>query len=256
MAFSLTWLPEVLRQTGLKVAEVDGWASRGRRDMARVRGVMCHHTGTSAAGNMPTLGLLKNGRSDLPGPLSQLGLGRDGTYYIVAAGIANHAGAGEWEGLNTGNSNFIGIEAENGGKVTDPWPDVQLDAYRRGVAALLKHIGAGANMCCGHREYARPRGRKPDPVFDMVVFRSQVDAIMRGTGSVRSIIPAFDSTTGKLTLRRGARGDDVKLIQREAGLTANGVFDPATEAAVRQLQREAGIVPDGIVGPKTWAVIV
>ncbi|MDQ0320358.1 hypothetical protein QO002_002496 [Pararhizobium capsulatum DSM 1112] len=134
MAYSLIWLPEVLRQAGLKVAETDGWANRGRAEMGRVRGVMCHHTGSSGLGNMPTLGMLKTGRggqNPLPGPLSQLGLGRDGTYYIVAAGRANHAGGGNWRTLTTGNSSFIGIEAENGGTRADKWPDVQMDVCGR-----------------------------------------------------------------------------------------------------------------------------
>ena len=111
MVFSLTWLPGVLKAAGLKVAEVDGWRSRGRAEMGTVRGVICHHTAGSATGNMPTLDLLIKGRSDLSGPLAQLGLGRDGTYYVIAAGRANHAGVGRWRGIDTGNSSFIGIEA-------------------------------------------------------------------------------------------------------------------------------------------------
>src|SRR5580700_4344959 len=50
-----------------------------------------------------------------PGPLAQLGLGRDGTFYVVAAGRCNQAGQGSWQGVTTGNSSFIGIEAENTG---------------------------------------------------------------------------------------------------------------------------------------------
>ncbi|MFQ3595487.1 MAG: N-acetylmuramoyl-L-alanine amidase, partial [Sphingomonadaceae bacterium] len=169
MAFELVWMPAVLRAAGLKVAEVDGWVNRGRGPMPGARGVMCHHTAGPAKGNMPSLGVLRNGVPGIPGPLSQLGLGRDGTYYIVAAGRANHAGRGEYRGITNGNAVFIGIEAENMGEGQashprhEPWPDVQLDAYRRGVAALLKHMGASADMCVGHKEYALPRGRKPDP---------------------------------------------------------------------------------------------
>lgn len=250
MTFSLTWLPEVLRASGLKVAECAGWADRGRGEMGEVKGVVCHHTGTASDKNMPTLNILINGRSDLAGPLSQLGLGRDGTYYVVAAGRANHAGAGVWRGVS-GNSHFIGIEGENAGTTKDVWPEVQMDAYRRGVAAILKKIGAGPEMCCGHKEYA-PR-RKDDPLFDMEQFRTDVAAILRGTAIVRPLIPPV-AADGKPTLKRGAKGDLVKSVQTALSVKpADGVFGPATEAAVRLFQRgHAGMVPDGIIGPKTW----
>src|SRR4051794_10090300 len=107
MPFSLIWLPEVLRLAGLKVSEVPGWRDRGRGDVGRILGVICHHTGTSSRDNMPTLNTLIRGRSDLPGPLAQLGLARDGTYFVVAAGRANHAGKGNFQGVRNGNSNFI-----------------------------------------------------------------------------------------------------------------------------------------------------
>jgi hypothetical protein len=180
-AFSLTWLPEVLEGAGLKVAEQPGWRTRGRGDFGTIKGVMCHHTAGPAHGNMPSLGVITNGRADSPGPFAQLGLGRDGTFFVVAAGRANHAGQGMWQGISTGNSSFIGIEAENTGRSDDPWPPVQLYAYQRGVAAILKKIGANATMCCGHKEYALPPGRRDDPSFDMTNFRTQVASIMAGT---------------------------------------------------------------------------
>jgi hypothetical protein len=252
MAFALTWLPEVLEDAGLKVAEQPGWRTRGRGEMGAVKGVMCHYTAGSRNGVMPSLGILTNGRSDLPGPLSQLGLARDGTYFVIAAGRANHAGRGMWQGVSTGNSSFIGIEAENSGKADDPWPDVQMDAYRRGAAAILKKIGANAIMCCGHKEYALPQGRKPDPSFNMVDFRTQIAAIMAGTAPHATVIPAADAD-GRPTLRRGARGDLVKQIQASLGLGTDGIFGAGTEAAMRQFQRDHDLVPDGIVGPRTWA---
>src|SRR5690349_2936199 len=69
MAFSLTWLPEVLENAGLKVAEQPGWRTRGRGEMGTVKGVMCHHTGGPRNGIMPSLGVVTNGRPDLAGPL-------------------------------------------------------------------------------------------------------------------------------------------------------------------------------------------
>jgi predicted chitinase len=250
MTYSLVWLPAVLESAGLKVAETPDWRTRGRAEMGDVKGVMCHHTGTNVGGNMPTLHVLVNGRSDLIGPLCNLGLGRDGTFYVVAAGRANHAGAGIWQGITTGNSSFVGIEAENSGLPNDPWPEVQLDAYRRGVAAILAHVGAGAIMCCGHKEYALPVGRKDDPDFDMTEFRASVAEFLVGKSPVPAIAPADGK--GRPTLRRGSRGDAVKSLQQLLGLSDDGVFGPNTEAALRAWQRAHALVPDGIAGPATW----
>ncbi len=257
MVYSLTWLAKVLLDAGLKVSEQPDWRDRGRREMGTIKGVICHHTAGPRTGIMPSLGTITHGRSDLPGPLAQLGLGRDGTFFIVAAGRANHAGEGVWQGLTTGNSNFIGIEAENSGAKDDPWPKVQMDAYQRGVAAILSHVGAKAIMCCGHREYALPRGRKPDPSFNMDEFRSKVSAIMDGAAPPPVLIPPIDAE-GRPTLRRGAKGELVEQIQTKLGVTpADGDFGPRTEAEIRSFQAKyvEGEVPDGIVGPKTWAAL-
>jgi len=261
MTFSLIWLPSVLEAAGLKVALAEGWESRGRGDVGEIFGVICHHTAGPRAGNMPSLHTLIEGRSDLPGPLAQLGLGRDGTYYVIAAGRCNHAGKGIWQGITTGNTSFIGIEAENTGGADDlPWPEVQIDAYRRGVAAILKRVGRGAEFCAGHKEYALPTGRKSDPPFDMSDFRKSVADLMSGTAAPPPLIPAVEpspvpGTAGRPTLRRGATGELVKQIQAKVRIAATGNFGPVTEAAVRAFQRDHGLVPDGIVGPKAWAAL-
>lgn len=168
MSYSLTWLPGVLDAAGLQVAPQKGWEDRGRGDVGRIQGVICHHTAVAAGGNMPALHALINGRAAGPGvtalagPLAQLGLGRDGTFYVIAAGRCNHAGEGQWLGFTNGNANFIGIEAQNDGK-GEAWPEVQMEAYWRGVAAILMHEGLPVNRCAGHKEYAPHR--KPDPSF-------------------------------------------------------------------------------------------
>lgn len=259
----LTWLATVLENAGLKVAEVPGWQNRGRPSpMGTVKGIMCHHTAGLQNGNMPSLNVLINGRPGLSGPLSQLGLGRDGTFYIIAAGRCNHAGQGKWEGETNGNSCFIGIEAENAGDAEiETWPEVQLDAYRRGAAAILAHIGASEKMCCGHKEFRLPKGSKNDPhMIDMKVFRKQVKEIMNGTSPPLPLIPRRD-TKDRPTMRRNGSANLKFLVvevQKKLGFTGqqlDGKFGPSTEAQVRQFQRTHGLVPDGIVGPKTWATL-
>jgi peptidoglycan hydrolase-like protein with peptidoglycan-binding domain len=265
MAFSLTWLPDVLKDAGLKVSLVPGWEERGLGDIGAVFGVICHHTGVKnpAKANMPTLNSLKNGRkaepglAALPGPLAQLGLGLDGTFFVIAAGRAAHAGKGGFQGVS-GNRRFIGIEAENSGSPSDTWPAIQLEAYQRGVAAILKHLGKDSSFCVGHKEYAP--GRKDDPSLNMKVFREAVTGFMNGAVPATPAIPAVEPAPpagqpARATLRRPMKSDLVKELQTKLGLTADGVFGPNTEAAVRAFQRKKDLVPDGIVGPKTWRAI-
>lgn len=175
------WLADVLRAAGLKVKEEPGWQTRGRPGaFGPVKGVLCHHTATTnLKDNAPSLVTVIRGRSDLPGPLAQLVLGRDGTFFVVAGGRCNHAGKGAWQGITNGNAHFIGVEAENSGLANDPWPEEQKEAYAKGVAAILKHIKAKPIMAVGHREYALPKGRKPDPSFDMDAFRKRVAELMQ-----------------------------------------------------------------------------
>lgn len=174
------WLAEVLTTAGCKIDELAGWQARGRPGaFGPVKGVLCHHTAGSKVGNAPSLWTITSGRPDLPGPLSHLHLARDGTFTVIAAGRCNHAGPGAWQGVTSGNTYFIGIEAENAGDGTDPWPDVQMEAYAKGCAAILKHIGAEAIMCVGHKEYALPPGRKIDPSFNMTAFRKSVGEFMK-----------------------------------------------------------------------------
>jgi N-acetylmuramoyl-L-alanine amidase len=189
MTYSLLWLPGVLTSAGLTVIEVPGWQNRGHGDEGSVLGVLCHHTCGPLHGDLPDLNVLVDGRPDLGGPLCNLGLGRSGHYYMIAAGKGWHAGRGYWQGVTDGNAHFIGIEAENTGDDRDTWPFVQMDAYKRGVAAILLYIGAKPIMCAGHKEYALPHGRKDDPNFDMDMFRKDVAMFMREEPSPRVVQP-------------------------------------------------------------------
>ncbi len=253
MTFALTWLAPVLRAAGCQVIEQPDWKTRGRGEMGIVRGVLCHHTGGALHGNAPSLPTVEHGRSDLPGPLSHLFLARDGTFHVLAAGRCNHAGAGEWHGITTGNSSLIGIEAENTGMPNDPWPTGQTDAYARGVGGILSHIGADDVMAAGHKEYALPKGRKIDPSFDMVTFRQHVAAYMAGDEKPAQAILSADVT--RSMLRKGDQGPSVAVLQGKLGIKIDGAFGPATELGVKTFQTAHGLTPDGLVGPKTWAAI-
>jgi hypothetical protein len=162
-----TWLADAFRTAGLDVYEMPGWLTRESRAGFDPRGVICHHTATSAAwSDAAVAALLRDGRRDLAGPLSQMGLERDGTVVLVAAGRANHNGFGTW-----GNDSY-GIEAYNDGK-GEPWPPAQLAAYRLMVKVICEHHGWGPSQVLGHLE--SDPVRKIDPVgIDMDSFRRAV----------------------------------------------------------------------------------
>ena len=89
-----------------------------------------------------------------------------------------------------------------------------------------------------------------------------------GNASERTTSFVVDSTEslGGATIRAGARGEDVKLLQREPArpgawtseppqLEFSGIFDGATEAAVKRFQSEQGLGVDGVAGPFTIAAL-
>jgi hypothetical protein len=55
-----------------------------------------------------------------------------------------------------------------------------------------------------------------------------------------------------MILRKGTRGNEVKLLQEFLGAPTDGIFGSGTEAAVKEWQAANGLVADGIVGPATW----
>jgi putative chitinase len=52
-------------------------------------------------------------------------------------------------------------------------------------------------------------------------------------------------------LRKGCRGEGVKLMQEALGIGADGVFGPGTERALKEWQAANGLTADGIAGPAT-----
>ena len=171
----VTNLATILRSAGLNVVEVSGWTTRGHGQLNSVKSIIVHHTAGPATGDMPSLNFIRDGSSSLSGPLAQLGLGRTGTWYVIAAGLSYHAGVVTDSSLYS-NANAIGIEAEGVGLPAtntghSNWPEVQWQSYVRGVRALKNSFGVPTARVLGHKEVASPLGRKIDPNFSMDEFR-------------------------------------------------------------------------------------
>lgn len=264
----VTDLADVLRSARVPVTEVAGWKTRGfqGRGLASVQGIVVHHTATPWTGanqsqSYPTLNVVRDGYAGLPGPLAQLGVGRDGTWFVIAAGLANHAGTVLEPRF--GNSNSIGIEVEAAGTGDKrDFSNAQMDSLTRGVRALNARYGG---FILGHKEICSPKGRKIDPAFDMNAFRNAVKTPTPTTPAPPAPKPAAPApapaTPAAPTLSRGSTGNAVTLMQRGLNrvfpsyskLATDGIFGPNTEKVVREFQRRSALQVDGFVGPKTRA---
>lgn len=80
-----------------------------------------------------------------------------------------------------------------------------------------------------------------------------------GPAAGTSVTQTAPAAASHPVLRIGARGEDVKGLQRQlvaAGFDpgpVDGWFGPRTQAAVRAFQQGRGITVDGWVGPQTWS---
>lgn len=165
----LSWLADALRAEGLEVIELDGWQTRGG-PLTKVEGVVCHGTITPASTPDANVArLLRDGHSTLAGPLSQIGLDRQGRVWLVAAGRCNHNGFGEW-----GNQ-AVGIEAFHDGK--EQWSGVQLRAWEKTCAAICRRLSLPCERVKGHKE-TDPK-RKVDPGgLNMDHFRQNIAGLL------------------------------------------------------------------------------
>lgn len=223
----VTWLADVLRAAGLQVIEVDGWRGRGH-ELTTINGVVEHDTVTGTNWSDESVAhLLRDGRPDLAGPLAQLGLDRHGRYWLIADGKCNHNGYGEW-----GNQ-AIGIEAFN--DAHEPWPDAQVDAWVRGTAVILKHLGLNEGHALGHKE-TDPK-RKQDPSnFDMDAFRRRVAALLHPTTEAELMrderiveIPAPDDT-GRQLVNADVDGHGLGLFSKTSSVDVCAAHNGALTA--------------------------
>lgn len=183
------WLEDVLRDAlgdRLVVAQAD-WKERGAGGtMGEIWGVLIHHTGN----DRETVAGIRDGRPDLPGPLSQCLITPDGKCHLIAVGPCNHAGIGSYPGIgaNNGNQRLIGFECawptikpDGTYNAAQPWPDAQIITMRDASAAVVKYLGFDASHVIGHKEWAKYPNVKWDPGnIDMGWFRGEVQKDLDG----------------------------------------------------------------------------
>lgn len=176
----LTWLAGQLHASGLKVVEVAGWQGRGV-DYDRTPSVfLFHHTAESSrSGNAGGLAIVTHGRTGLPGPIANLYLGRDGTVYVVAAGVSNNAGHGNARAAGlpstSGNSSTIAMEMANNG-TGEPYAPAMYRAALLVAAVIARRMSWPAGRFIGHKEWST--SGKVDPLWDMPAARRDLAAVI------------------------------------------------------------------------------
>lgn len=153
---TITWLADKLRADGyIPVVEQSGWKTRTRPGSYNPVGVLLHHTGaTSSRSNpAPSLSVVINGRSDLPGPLCAVLVDYLGKCRVIAAGRTNNAGTARASGpvpAGDGNTMYVGIEIDYNG--TQLPANDQYANTVNATAAILHRLGKPASWARCHKE--------------------------------------------------------------------------------------------------------
>jgi peptidoglycan hydrolase-like protein with peptidoglycan-binding domain len=211
----------------------DIFGSKGQPVHAAVGGRICFAPGQD--GPMPAYGYIVRVctgttvysyvhlNNDRPG--TDDGLGGPGRAY--APGIR--------EGVTVARGQLLGYLGDSGNAEDTP-PHLHLDIYDTSL------VDPALSAPPWRQHYRNP-------------FPSLRAAQQRGD------VPGSVSPAPGGALRLGARGDEVAAWQTDlnegadAGLSVDGDFGPATDAATRTFQREAGLAADGVVGPATRAAM-
>ena len=181
---------KALRAEGLTVKQFrKNWQNHNRNSVKRPNrhGVAVHHTADDSSRIDQTCW---TGRSDLPGPLCESVLHKDGLVVMVGYGRTNNFGMGDshtFAVMTTEkgtlpakpdlsddidfNSAVHAVEIVNLGNGKDPYPLKQQEAIVKWVTAACRVHGWSEKSVIGHKEGTR---RKIDPSFDMAQLRRRV----------------------------------------------------------------------------------
>jgi hypothetical protein len=224
-----------LKSWGWTVVESPGWETRGV-SILTAGTIGCHHT----AAEVDIDRILRDGRSDLNGPLCNFALHLDGTVVLMAAGTANHFGV-----ASVSNNRAWGIEATGPVPISAQGPKAfpNYTAYTALCTAIRLVEGWSVNTIKGHKEVALPDGRKIDPAFgdpypkpypDMDRFRAacNVTRVLK-TGSVEDTLN-LDKESQQFILRA--------LLAAQSGKANSAVtaaeaawFQPSSNSQVYEL---------------------
>ena len=274
---------ELARAEGVDVRFYDGWTARGRPGLDPQ--IIVEHDTSDAAQLTPSrmLQILANGHGAIAGnAICTDAILRDGTVWVIASGLAWHAGNGDWAG-HSGNARALGTEYQRA--ANQPLTDRQLEVGRIWTRARCAAFRLSTSRVCEHAEYATPRGRKQDRSLRPGVRLSGTDwrrsltaptvtpppapaglleeiAAMKGAPANLTYNQLLDDITRRLLtyrgtdgsaprdvygyLRNGSNADDAVLAAVTALAGVDQVdLDDDTRAAIDQLVEQ--------IGARDWA---
>ena len=109
--------------------------------------------------------------------------------------------------------------------------------------------GNGASGVVSHGELGVDGGNHPDCPGANII--SDVKSLI-ATPAPKPPAPA---PKARPTIREGAQGSDVILLQQKLHIPADGIFGAQTTAAVKHFQQQRHLPIDGVVGPATWSAL-
>ena len=118
------------------------------------------------------------------------------------------------------------------------------------IAELCKTYQIDENDIVRHYDVTHKLCPKPfvDHPERFNEFKEQVKAMLNPPKKSVSEIESYNGIQEK-----GSKGVAVKKIQQQLKVSADGIFGPITENAVKKFQSRNGLVVDGIVGKATWS---
>ncbi len=250
--------------------------NHGAREGGRIDLIVLHYTGMASGAAAlrrltdpsPTVGAYRdvvpvNSFGDEP---DDAALGRVSAHYLVEtdgrvlrlvdeARAAWHAGVASWGGAGDINDRSIGVEIVNGGHdypdahgAPPAYPDVQTAAVLGLVRDVAGRHAVAPWRVVGHSDVAPDRKMDPGEHFPW----SELDDAGLALG------PRGVSRTGRVVLRLGAAGEEVRVLQRRLaalgyGVVATGGYDARTADVVAAFQRRFRSPSDDRIDGARWS---
>lgn len=145
-------------------------------NLDNVEAIVVHDTVTTRSWSPGRVNRLcaHDGTENVPPPLYQVGIDRDGVVHFLAGGRANHNGHGTYGNDSIGVA-FYAAGALEGRE--EPASARQQETAARVCVALCRELGLDAGRVVGHKE--TDPDRKQDPYgVDMVALRVRVEELL------------------------------------------------------------------------------